>query len=181
MPRPCTSLANRVDVGQVEIRDAWTIMPNHVHGIVVLTAEGVESHVAGAGLKPAPTDSDTDLRARQGWRVDIAGLQCVRYIHITKAEEDIPMARVQLIIPDEDRDRFVHQARKEGMTFSAWLRAAARERLEKQQQLKQFESPEEVREFFRACAVVEGSGKEPNWSEHLKVMEESRSGGATGT
>ena len=50
MPRPCTSLANRVDVGQVEIRDAWTIMPNHVHGIVVLTA-----------------DSDTDLRARQRW------------------------------------------------------------------------------------------------------------------
>ena len=40
------------------------------------------------------------------------------------------MARVQLIIPDKDRDRFVHQARKEGMTFSAWLRAAARDRLE---------------------------------------------------
>ena len=38
------------------------------------------------------------------------------------------MARVQLIIPDEDRDRFVHQARKEGMTFSAWLRAAAHKR-----------------------------------------------------
>ena len=29
--------------------DAWKIMPNHVHGIVVLTAEGVESH-EGAGL-----------------------------------------------------------------------------------------------------------------------------------
>ena len=28
------------------------------------------------------------------------------------------MARVQLVIPDEDRDRFVHQARKEGMTLS---------------------------------------------------------------
>ncbi len=39
------------------------------------------------------------------------------------------MARVQLIIPDVDPDRFVHQARKEGMTFSAWLRAAACARL----------------------------------------------------
>ena len=29
--------------------DVWKIMPNHVHGIVVLTAEGVESH-EGAGL-----------------------------------------------------------------------------------------------------------------------------------
>ena len=36
------------------------------------------------------------------------------------------MARVQLIIPDEDRDRFVRQARGEGLTLSAWLRAAAR-------------------------------------------------------
>lgn len=31
------------------------------------------------------------------------------------------MARVQLVIPDEDRDRFVNQARKEALTFSAWL------------------------------------------------------------
>lgn len=30
------------------------------------------------------------------------------------------MARVQLIIPDEDHDRFVHQAHLEDMTFSAW-------------------------------------------------------------
>ena len=36
------------------------------------------------------------------------------------------MARVQLIIPDEDRDRFFSQAKREGMTLSAWLRAAAR-------------------------------------------------------
>ncbi len=35
------------------------------------------------------------------------------------------MARVQVVIPDEDRDRFVHQARCEGMTLSVWLRAVA--------------------------------------------------------
>lgn len=40
------------------------------------------------------------------------------------------MARVQLIIPDDDKARFVQQARREGLSFSAWLRAAARERLE---------------------------------------------------
>ena len=39
------------------------------------------------------------------------------------------MARVQVIIPDEDKDRFVRQAQREGLTFSAWLRAAAQERL----------------------------------------------------
>ena len=26
------------------------------------------------------------------------------------------MARVQLVMPDEDRDRFVHQAKREGMS-----------------------------------------------------------------
>ena len=39
------------------------------------------------------------------------------------------MARVQLVMADEDRERFVEQARREGMSLSAWLRAAARERL----------------------------------------------------
>ena len=32
--------------------DAWVIMPNHVHGIIVLDSSVV---VIGAGLKPAPT------------------------------------------------------------------------------------------------------------------------------
>ena len=41
------------------------------------------------------------------------------------------MARVQLVIPDADKDRYILQARREGLTLSAWLREAARERLEK--------------------------------------------------
>ena len=51
------------------------------------------------------------------------------------------MARVQLVIPDEDRDRFVRQARSEGMTLSEWLRFAAHRRLEEQQRSHSFESP----------------------------------------
>ena len=43
------------------------------------------------------------------------------------------MARVQLVISDEDRDRFVRQAQSEGMTLSEWLRAAAHRLLEEQQ------------------------------------------------
>ena len=38
--------------------DAWIIMPNHVHGIVILTADPV-----GAGLKPAPTTPDAPAPA----------------------------------------------------------------------------------------------------------------------
>ena len=90
------------------------------------------------------------------------------------------MARVQLVMADNDRDRFVHQARQEGMSLSAWLRAAARERLEARQCVKLFESPQDVEEFFRSCAALDGPETEPDWSEHLRVMSESRASGAAG-
>ena len=91
------------------------------------------------------------------------------------------MARVQLVMPDLDRDRFVDQARREGMSLSAWMRAAARERLEARQRVKLFESSEDVKEFFRSCAALDGPEMEPDWDEHLRVMNESRAAGATGT
>ena len=89
------------------------------------------------------------------------------------------MARVQLVIPDADRDRFVHQARREGMTLSAWLRTAARKRLEEQQGAEPFESPEDLEAFFDRCDALEGPTSEPDWGEHLDVIRESRSQGAS--
>ena len=91
------------------------------------------------------------------------------------------MARVQLVIPDADRDRFVLQARREGMTLSAWLRAAAHTRLEERQRSKPFESSEDIREFFKTCDALEGPETEPDWEEHLRILNESRASGATGT
>lgn len=78
------------------------------------------------------------------------------------------MARVQLVIPDEDRDRYVHQARREGLSLSAWLRAAARERLDRRRRSRPFRSPADVGEFFRDC------------DEHLAGIDESRQRGAPG-
>ena len=91
------------------------------------------------------------------------------------------MARVQLVMPDDDRNRFVDQARREGMSLSAWLRAAARERLETRPDIKKFQSPEEVEEFFRSCDALEGPETEPDWSEHLRVIDQSRRQGVAGT
>ena len=84
------------------------------------------------------------------------------------------MARVQLVIPDEDHDRFVLQARKEGLTLSAWLRAAARERLDDRQRLQLFLSPADVEAFFMACDTLEGPETEPDWDEHLSAIAESQ-------
>ena len=91
------------------------------------------------------------------------------------------MARVQLVMPNDDRDSFVHQAQREGMSLSAWLRAAARERLETRQSVKQFDSPEDVEEFFKSYSALEGPETEPDWSEHLRVISESRGRGVVVT
>ena len=88
------------------------------------------------------------------------------------------MARVQLVMSDEDRARFAHQARREGMSFSAWMRAAAHDRVEARQRAKPFASVEEVEEFFRECDALAGDGREPDWDEHLRVISESRRRGA---
>ena len=84
------------------------------------------------------------------------------------------MARVQLVIPDEDRDRFVRQAQSEDMTLSEWLRFAAHQRLEEQQRSRPFESPADLEEFFRACDALEGPEREPDWQDHLTVIDKSR-------
>lgn len=91
------------------------------------------------------------------------------------------MARVQLVVPDKDRDRFVQQARREGMSLSAWLRAAAEERMQRQARSERFQSPDEVWGFFAECDAREGEGREPDWEQHLEVIEASRRRGATDT
>ena len=91
------------------------------------------------------------------------------------------MARVQLIIPDEDKDRFIRQAGREGLTFSAWLRAAAGERLEAGQRVERFESLEDVNRFFEDCDARRGPGVEPDWEEHKRAIEESRLRGLPNT
>ena len=82
------------------------------------------------------------------------------------------MARVQLLIPDEDRDRFVHQARREGLTFSAWLRAAAHARLEEKK--PRFSRTDDLSDFFRQCDARRGGGMEPDWKAQKRAIEASR-------
>ena len=84
------------------------------------------------------------------------------------------MARVQLIIPDDDHARFVRQARREGLSFSAWLRDAARDRLEERRRSDSFASQEQLEEFFRECDALNGPDREPDWEEHLRTIQVSR-------
>ena len=73
-----------------------------------------------------------------------------------------------------------YQARMEGMSLSAWLRAAARQRLADKQRFVPFESAEDLQRFFRECDALEGPKLEPDWEEHLEGVNESRRGGTGG-
>ena len=47
--------------------DAWVVMPNHVHGIVMLTEADPDPHPIRAGFKPAPAKTGTAANnARHG-------------------------------------------------------------------------------------------------------------------
>ena len=91
------------------------------------------------------------------------------------------MTRVQLVVPDEDHARFVRQARREGLSLSAWLRCAAEERLERRSSADRFESVADLEAFFAWCDALDGPDVEPDWEEHLAVIERSRSRGSTDT
>ena len=91
------------------------------------------------------------------------------------------MARVQLVIPDNDRDQFVHQAKSEGLTLSAWLRLAAQEKLTRETGSKKFQTVEEIRAFYKVCDDSVDLEHEPDWEDHKKVISKSKSSGSSNT
>lgn len=80
--------------------------------------------------------------------------------------------RVQVILEEEEKDLFQHRARAEGLSLSSWLRMAGQEQLRK----SRIASPADLDAFFRACDTRE-KGTEPDWEEHLAVIERSRRSG----
>ncbi len=49
------------------------------------------------------------------------------------------------------------------------------------QRSRPFESQADLKAFFRACDALEGPAREPDWHEHLAVIEESIGRGSSGT
>ena len=87
--------------------------------------------------------------------------------------------RVQVILDEADREVFRRRAEAEGLSLSAWLRQAGRDRLAAQPQPK-LATPKDLRAFFARCDVRE-KGREPEWREHLEVIERSKRSGASGS
>lgn len=86
------------------------------------------------------------------------------------------MARIQLVMPDADRAEFQAQAHTEGMSFSAWIRAAARRRVDEMQKTEKFRSMEDLQDFFRRIDARYGpdSEPEPDWEDVKRAMLEDQ-------
>lgn len=91
------------------------------------------------------------------------------------------MARIQLVLSSEDRDRFFHEAQKEGISLSEWLRRAGRDRARRDSSQGRFSSAVEVATFFADCDATKEEGTEPDWDQHQSVINASRRHGASET
>ena len=99
------------------------------------------------------------------------------------------MAIIQIDIPDKEIDLFKERARQEGVSLSAWLSAAAYDRLSKCYRRqseggneKAYKSVEDLEAFFRAIDERQTSSEpEPDWEEHKKVIHEGKMASWTGT
>lgn len=91
------------------------------------------------------------------------------------------MARIQLVLPDADRDRFIHEAKKEGISLSEWLRRAGRDRARHRSIPQRFSNADEVATFFADCDVTKEEGIEPDWDQHQALIDASRRHGRSET
>ncbi len=91
------------------------------------------------------------------------------------------MPRIYLVVSELDHTRYAAAARRAGLSMSAWLRAAAADRLDRGPGNEPFRAEDDVWRFFADRDVKMGRSTEPDWEEHLAAMRASWSRGTTGT
>lgn len=85
--------------------------------------------------------------------------------------------RIHIVVDEAEKARFQRRAEREGKSLSAWLRDAARDKLEEADEADAIDTLEELDAFF-AEADARERGREPDWEQHRRVIGRSqRSGG----
>ncbi len=92
------------------------------------------------------------------------------------------MARVQMVLKDGERARYVYHAKRDGKSLSAWLREAAQEKINNERTQRRLATPKDFDEFFRRCDEERTwHGQEPDWEEQKKLLLESKLSGVAAT
>lgn len=84
--------------------------------------------------------------------------------------------RIHILLDETDKARYRQQAEREGKSLGAWLRAAAEDRLRASEAVRRLETRDALEAFFERCDSREPD-PEPDWHEHLQVIERSRNAG----
>ena len=88
--------------------------------------------------------------------------------------------RIHIPIDEADKARYRLFAEREGKSLASWLRAAAEDRIRRASEAPSLRTRESLEGFFSQCDERERH-PEPEWDEHLKVIERSRLGGLEAT
>jgi hypothetical protein len=83
--------------------------------------------------------------------------------------------RIHMLVREADKARYRQQAEREGKSLGAWLREAAEEKLEATRRHR-FQSAQELKTFWEDRDAKEDA-PEPDWEEHRRVIERSRTEG----
>jgi len=86
------------------------------------------------------------------------------------------MVRIQILLGEQEREEFRRLAKRHGMSLSAWLRDAGREKAAAGESERQIRSKAALRDFFAECDQRE-RGLEPDWDEHREVIDRSKRSG----
>ena len=87
------------------------------------------------------------------------------------------MERIQILLDPGEREQFRRLAQARGLSLSGWVREAALKQAEVEGRQSKMRSVDDLRAFFAACDARE-TGTEPDWTEHLAVLDASRRLGA---
>ncbi len=90
------------------------------------------------------------------------------------------MDRIHILVDEAEKARYRRQAERERKSLGAWLREAAREKLEVAESQMRIETSDELSRFFDACDAREHR-PEPDWAEHRRVIDQSRAAGLSAT
>ena len=84
--------------------------------------------------------------------------------------------RVQVILNEEEANRFKSQAMRESKSLSAWLRDAGNKMIDMNREQQRLTDPESLKEFFRKNDERE-NGVEPDWEDHKRLLLDSYQAG----
>jgi hypothetical protein len=83
--------------------------------------------------------------------------------------------RVQVLLTEEERERFRGCATAAGTSLSTWLREAGIEQAGRRERRQKLDTAEKLEAFFEECDEIDdGAGPESNWDDVKAMVAESK-------